>query len=412
MDALGASKRRILHCDLDAFYASVEQIRDPSLTGKPVIVGGDPHKRGVVAAASYEARAFGVHSAMPLATAVRLCPHGEFIRADFKLYGDYSQRVFDIYRRFTPLVEPLSLDEAYLDLTGTERALGPTREVALRIRDEVKSSTQLNLSIGIARCKVVAKIASDLQKPHGFVEVLPGEEAAFLAPLPLRRLPGLGPSTEQRLTGLRLQTIGDLAAVRMDELIRLFGKHGLGLWEFAHGIDKRPVTPPGDPKSISRETTFDRDMNEPAELEAVLRDLAQHAAKSMRDSSLLCRTINLKLRYANFETITRSHTLTQPTAVEDVIVHEALELFRTAWDGNRKIRLLGAGVSSLSPASQQLTMFETGPIKQAAVTASVDKIRDRYGWSALTVGPPGRLEQRDWRREDLPDERKAAPPKR
>ncbi|MFI5268992.1 MAG: DNA polymerase IV, partial [Chloroflexota bacterium] len=315
----------ILHCDLDAFYASVEQILDPSLAGKPVIVGGDPRKRGVVAAASYEARAFGVHSAMPLGTAVRLCPNGVFIQPHFDVYGQYSQQVFDVYRRYTPLVEPLSLDEAYLDLAGTERALGPAREVALRIRDEVKVGTRLELSIGMGTCKVVAKIASDLKKPRGFVEVVPGEEAAFLSPLPLRRLPGLGPSTEERLRPLRLQTIGDLAALPIDELLKRLGKHGFDLWEFAHGIDRRPVVPPGDPKSISRETTFDHDVDDSAEVEAVLRQLAQHAAKNMRDNGLHCRTVNLKLRYANFETISRGHTLTQPTAVEDVIVQEALQ---------------------------------------------------------------------------------------
>jgi DNA polymerase IV len=393
----------ILHCDLDAFYASVEQILDPSLAGRAVIVGGDPRKRGVVAAASYEARAFGVHSAMPLSTAVRLCPDGVYVRPHFDVYGQYSQRVFDVYRQYAPLVEPLSLDEAYLDLAGTERALGSPREVALRIREDVQAGTGLDLSIGIGTSKVVAKIASDLEKPRGFVEVVPGEEAGFLAPLPLRRLPGLGPSTEERLRPLRLQTIGDIAALPIEELLQRLGKHGFELWEFAHGIDRRSVVPPGDPKSISRETTFDRDLDDPAELERVLRQLAQHAAKNMRDNRLHCRTVNLKLRYANFETITRSHTLPQPTTVEDVIVQEVLQLFRAAWDRGHKIRLIGAGVSNFSQAAQQLGLFEEGPTKQQAITASLDKIRDRYGWTALTVGPAGQIEQRDWRREDLPD---------
>lgn len=394
----------ILHCDLDAFYASVEQIRDPLLRGKPVIVGGEPGRRGVVAAASYEARAFGVHSAMPLSTAQRLCPNGNFVRAHFDLYGDYSQRVFEIYRRFTPVVEPLSLDEAFLDLNGTERALGPVRDSALRIRDDVKAATGLDVSIGIASSKVVAKVASDLRKPRGFVEVAPGAEAAFLASLPLRRLPGLGPSMEERLRPLGLQTIGELAAIPQADLERRFGKHGLQLWNFARGIDGRPVVAPGDPKGISRETTFDRDLHDQVELEAVLRQLGQHAAKSMRDNGLYCRTINLKLRYDNFETISRSHTLGAATAVEDDVVRGVVDLFRAAWDRSRKIRLLGAGVSNLSHASRQLALFDEEPhAKQALVTASVDKIRDRYGWKALTVGPAGRIEQRDWRREDLPE---------
>ncbi|HEX6511284.1 MAG TPA: DNA polymerase IV [Chloroflexota bacterium] len=394
----------ILHCDLDAFYASVEQIRDPALAGKPVIVGGDPHRRrGVVAAASYAARAFGVHSAMPLATAVRLCPQGIYVQPHFDLYKRYSQQVFDIYQRYTPLVEPLSLDEAFLDLAGTERAVGSAREVALRIRDDVKAGLDLDVSIGLATSKVVAKIASDLEKPRGFVEVKPGDEAAFLAPLPLRRLPGLGQSTEERLKPLGLHTLGDVAALSREELAKRLGKHGRQLWEFAHGIDRRPVSPPGAPKSISRETTFERDIGEQDELEEVLRQLAQHAAKNMRDKGLRCRTVDLKLRYTNFETISRSHSLGQPTAVETVIVQQVVELFRAAWDRRRLVRLLGAGVSSLSDARQQLSLFESTPSKQESITVSVDKIRDRYGWKALTVGPAGDLEQRDWRREDLPE---------
>jgi DNA polymerase-4 len=392
----------ILHCDLDAFYASVEQIQDPGLKGKPVIVGGNPRKRGVVAAASYEARAFGVHSAMPLATAVRLCPHGIFIPPRFDLYGTYSQQVFDIYRAHTPLVEPLSLDEAFLDLAGTERAQGSAREIGLRIRDEVKSATGLDLSIGIASAKVVAKIASDLEKPRGFVEVRPGQEEAFLAPLPLRCMPGLGPSTENQLKPLGLRTIGALAAVSVEELRRRLGQHGVQLWEFAHGIDRRPVVSLDDPKSISRETTFDHDRSDQGELESVLRQLAQHAAKNMRDNGLHCRTVSLKLRYANFETLTRSHTLRQPTNVEAEIVQEAVKLFRAAWDRSRAVRLLGAGVSNFAEP-QQLGLFDAGPAKQSQVTTLLDRVRDRYGWRALTVGPARDIDQRDWRREDLPE---------
>ena len=393
----------ILHCDLDAFYASVEQIRDPSLAGKPVIVGGDPTKRGVVAAASYEARKFGVHSAMPLARALRLCPSGVYVSPNFDLYRDYSQRVFDIYRRYTPLVEPLSLDEAFLDLGGTERVNGPVRPAALRIRDEVKADTGLDLSIGIAASKVVAKIASDLEKPRGFVEVPAGREEEFLAPLALRRLPGLGPSAETRLKAMGLNTIGQLAALPKEHLLLRLGKHGFQLWEFAHGLDRRPVVAPGEPKSISRETTFDTDVDNQSELEGVLRHLARHAAKNMRDQGLHCRTVNLKLRYANFETLSRSHSLAQPTSVEDDIVREVVELFRAAWDTSRKIRLVGAGVSNLSGRPRQQSLFDEPPSKQEAITASLDRIRDRYGWKALTVGPAGDLEQRDWRREDLPE---------
>ncbi|MBV8087388.1 MAG: DNA polymerase IV [Chloroflexi bacterium] len=397
----------ILHCDLDAFYASVEQILNPDLVGKPVIVGGDPgQRRGVVAAASYEARAFGVHSAMPMATAVRLCPHGVYIRPQFGVYTDYSQRVFDVYHSHTPLVEPMSLDEAFLDLSGTQLAQGATRDVALRIRQEVKTETGLDLSIGIATSKVVAKIASDLEKPRGFVEVPDGEEAAFLEPLPLRRLPGLGPSTEERLKSLRLETIGDVAALPIEELLRRLGKWGFQLWEFAHGIDNRPVVPPGEPKSISRESTFDHDLDDQWQLESILRQLAAHATKNMRDHGLRCRTVHLKLRYDNFETISRSHSLPAPCEIEDTLVHEIVELFRAAWDRTRKIRLLGAGLSNFTAERQQLGLFDQAehesPPKQAAITATLDNIRDRYGWKALTVGPGRDIQQRDWRRDDLP----------
>ena len=392
----------ILHCDLDAFYASVEQIETPSLRGKPVIVGGDPRKRGVVAAASYEARAFGVHSAMPLATAVRLCPQGEYVRPRFDLYRDYSQRVFDIYHRHTPIVEPLSLDEAYLDLVGTERLQGAARDVAVRIRDEVKAATGLDVSIGIGTSKVVAKIASDYKKPRGLVEVAPGDEASFLAPLPLRRLPGLGPSTEKRLEPLRLRTIGDLAALPIEELTRHFGKHGVGLWEYARGVDRRPVTPPGDPKSISRETTFDEDLHDVPRIEAVLRHLAQHAAKNMRESGLQCRTLTLKLRYASFVTISRAHSMPAPTDVEDTIVRGVVKLFEDAYDRRQKVRLVGAGLTNFSRSSEQLNLFDEPAPKQAAITGSLDRIRDKFGWKALTVGPSLEIDQRDWRHEDLP----------
>ncbi|MHB8621324.1 MAG: DNA polymerase IV [Chloroflexota bacterium] len=391
----------ILHCDLDAFYASVEQIVEPGLRGKPVIVGGDPRKRGVVAAASYEARAYGVHSAMPLSRAVLLCPSGVFVRPRFDLYRDFSARVFAVFHRYTPLVEPLSLDEAYLDLAGTERSLGPPRKTAERIRDDVKSETLLDLSIGIGTCKVVAKIASDLRKPRGLVEVPAGEESSFLAPLPPRRLPGLGPSTEARLRPLRLRTIGDLAAVSVQRLEALLGSHGRQLWELSQGIDRRPVTPPGEPKSISREVTFEADVADAGLMEATLRQLADRATRSMREHGLRCRTVNLKLRYANFDTITRAKSLPQPADVDGVIAGEIITLFRAAYNPTRKVRLLGAGVSNLASSPAQLSLFETPDTRAARLTSSLDRIRDRHGFGAISVGPGTPLDQRDWRREDL-----------
>ena len=391
----------ILHCDLDAFYASVEQVLRPELVGQPVIVGGDPRKRGVVAAASYEARRFGVHSAMPLSRALQLCPRGIFVPANFSAYREYSQRVFTIYQRYTPLVEPLSLDEAYLDLTGTERSFGSATSVAEAIRAEVRASTSLTTSVGVATSKVVAKIASDLRKPDALVVVEPGEEAAFLAPLPLRRLPGLGPATETRLAELQLHTIGELAAVPIEELLRRLGKFGLQLWEYAHGHDARPVTPPGDPKSISRETTFERDVRDPAHLEVTLHQLLEQAARSMRQHGLRCRTVQLKLRYANFETLTRGRTLARPTDVDDVLTQAVLELFRRAYDRSRAVRLIGAGVANFADPPAQLDLFGDPEAAPRQITGALDRIRDRHGFGAISVGPPVNVAQRDWRRDDL-----------
>ena len=238
----------ILHCDLDAFYASVEQILNPELKGKPVVVGGDPGRRGVVAAASYEARRFGVHSAMPLSQARRLCPKAIFVPANFAAYGDYSEQVFAVYHARTPLVEPLSLDEAFLDLAGTERTLGNARKVAEDIKAEVRAKTKLAVSIGIGTSKVVAKIASDLKKPDGLVEVPVGEEAAFLAPLPIRRM-RVGPIDRGTVETTRPATVGDIAALPIEELVHRLGKHGLQLWEFAHGIDTRPSRRQATPRA-------------------------------------------------------------------------------------------------------------------------------------------------------------------
>ncbi|MGH7686051.1 MAG: DNA polymerase IV, partial [Candidatus Dormibacteria bacterium] len=260
--------RGIIHMDLDAFYASVEQLRRPELRGRPVIVGGADAgdgrahlRRGVVSAASYEARVFGVHSAMPLMTALRLCPQAAVVPVDFRAYRAASRAVFAIARDYTPLIEPLSLDEAFLDVTGSRRRFGPAHEIAATIRDRVFAECSLHASFGVATCKTVAKIGSDLEKPRGFVVVPQGEEPMFLAPLPLRRLPGLGPATENALGGLSITTLGELAALPVDVVQRRVGNaQGQSIWERARGIDTAPVTLPGRPRSVSREETFDRDV--------------------------------------------------------------------------------------------------------------------------------------------------------
>src|SRR5947209_15440468 len=275
--------RVVMHVDLDAFYASVEQLRRPELRGKPVVVGGSglPGERGVVAAASYEARPFGVRSAMPLSRARRLCPAAVFVPCDFTAYREASKAVFGILDRYSPFIEPIALDEAYLDLTGQEALMGPPPTVAVRLRDEVKTGCGLDLSIGVASCKLVAKVASELRKPRGLVVVPAGEEAGFLAPLPLSRLPGCGPATIARLESFGIRTIGQLADMSEPLLGELFGKYGRVLHAHARGIDPTLVEPPGEPKSISREVTFERDLLDQGEILSTGRSLLLDVAESL-----------------------------------------------------------------------------------------------------------------------------------
>ncbi len=395
--------RVIMHVDLDAFYASVEQLRRPELRGKPVIVGGvgGPGERGVVAAASYEARAFGVRSAMPLARARRLCREGIFVPCDFKAYGDASQRVFQILHGYSPLVEPMSLDEAYLDLTGAQALLGQPDTVALRLRDEVKRACGLDLSIGIATCKLVAKVASDLRKPRGLVIVKPGEEAAFLRPLPLAKLPGCGPSTIKRLEPLGVGTIGDVAALPELLLGELFGQYGRILHAHARGIDPSPVLPPGDPKSISREVTFDEDLTDQARLRETALGLLQDVGHSLRAHGLAARTIGLKIRYQPFETHSRQATLAYPSDRDDELAQAFTRLLDEHLDRSRPVRLIGAGVSNLEARAVQLSLLESRTAERAALNDRLDALRERYGEHAIFRGTSSRPHQKDFRRDDL-----------
>src|ERR1700687_891062 len=299
-----------MHVDLDAFYASVEQLRRPELRGRPVIVGGAgvEGERGVVAAASYEARPFGVRSAMPLGRARRLCPNAVFVPCDFPAYREASKSVFALLDRYSPVIEPIALDEAYLDLTGEEALLGPPDTVAHRLRDEVRPRCARNLSFGGASCNLVAKVASALRKPRGLVVVAPGGEAAFLAPLPLAKLPGCGPATAVLLERVGVRTIGDLAALPDPLLGELFGHYGRLLGAHARGIDPSPVMPPGDPKSISREVTFDRDLRDTGKVRATALGLLQDVAHSLRAHGLSARTVVLKIRYQPFDTLSRQAT--------------------------------------------------------------------------------------------------------
>ncbi len=399
------TRRSIIHLDLDAFYASVEQLRRPELRGKAVIVGGAPSadgspqlNRGVVSAASYEARVHGVHSAMPLRTALRLCPQAVVVPVDFRAYRDASKAVFDIARDYTPILEPLSLDEAFLEVTGSLRRFGPPRHIAEEIRDRVLAATGLHASFGVATCKTVAKIASDLRKPRGFVVVEPGDEAAFLAPLPLRRLPGLGPSAERALNGLGISTLGQLAALPVDAVQRRVGRAaGRSLWERAQGIDESPVTIPGAPRSVSREETFARDVGQRAALHARIAELASDVTGRLRTGGWTARTVTLKLRYSDFTTITRQETLPSATATDTTVRDAALALLDAAWSGDA-VRLLGVGVTGLESAPQ-LDLFNQPATDR--IDHTLDRLRARFGHDAIRRGTGEGLRDLDWRGDDL-----------
>jgi DNA polymerase IV len=399
------TQRSIIHLDLDAFYASVEQLRRPELQGRPVIVGGAPSAdgspqlhRGVVSTASYEARVFGVHSAMPLITAMRLCPQAVIVPVDFRAYRAASTTVFDIARDYTPVIEPLSLDEAFLEVSGSTRRFGSAQHIAEAIRDRILEATGLHASFGVATCKTVAKIASDLRKPRGFVVVDPGDEAAFLAPLLLRRLPGLGPAAERALNGLGITTLGQLAALPLDTVQRRVGRaSGTSLWERAQGIDTAPVSVPGAPKSVSREETFARDVAQRSALHLRIAELSSDVGARLRTGGWTARTVTLKLRYSNFTTITRQETLASATATDTTVRDAAVALLDTAWSGDA-VRLLGVGVSGLEEAPQ-LDLFAQ-PANDR-IDRTLDSLRERFGHDAIRRGTGEGLHDLDWRGDDL-----------
>jgi DNA polymerase IV len=392
-----------MHVDLDAFYASVEQLRRPELHGKPVIVGGSgtPGERGVVAAASYEARPFGVRSAMPLSRARRLCPTAIFVPCDFKAYHKASRAVFGILDHYSPMIEPIALDEAYLDLTGQEALMGPPEKVALRLRDEVKSTCGLDLSIGVASCKLVAKVASELRKPRGLVVVRAGGEADFLKPLPLSRLPGCGPATVSRLERVGVRTVGELAALPDPLLGELFGQYGRLLGAHARGLDPSPVRPPGEPKSISREITFDHDLTDHVKVRESALGLLQDVGQSLRAHRLSARTVVLKIRYQPFDTLTRQATLAQATDRDDQLADALAHLLETQLDPNRAVRLIGAGVSHLEACATQLSLLESRSGRLSLLDGRLDQLRERYGEHVITRGPAVPTHQKDFSRDDL-----------
>lgn len=372
----------ILHVDLDAFFAAVEQRDRPETRGRPVIVGGAPGARGVVSAASYEARRYGVRSAMPLRTAAALCPEGIFLPVDGAKYRRVSAEVMAILRRFTPRIEQISIDEAFLDVAGSEALFGPPEAIARTIKTAVRVEVGLTVSVGVASTKLVAKIASDLRKPDGLVAVPAGQEAAFLAPLPIARLWGVGPQMRAVLAEFGVAAIGDLAAMPVDALVRRLGQHGAALHERALGIDPSPVGGDVAAKSVSHEHTFAVDTADAEEIEATLLALAEGVAERLREGGVRASTITVKIRDSAFHTITRQRTLAAPTDLAEPIFLAALELARPEIRG-RRIRLVGVSGSGLGEPSQLALFAEDDPRRRRAAEAT-DAIRRRFGERAVT----------------------------
>jgi DNA polymerase-4 len=378
------TERTILHVDLDAFFASVEQRDHPELRGRPVIVGGagGENARGVVSAASYEARVYGVHSAMSLREAYRRCPHGVFVPVHGRRYQAASRDVMAVLRRFTPQVEPISIDEAFLDVTGSAALFGDGPAIARQIKEAVRAEVGLTVSVGVASTKLVAKIASDLRKPDGLVVVPRGDETAFLAPLPIGRLWGVGEKTAAALAEYSVRTIGDLAALPRDLLVRRFGKHGASLVDRARGVDPDPVHH-GDPaKSVGHEHTFDVDSSDPEVIERTLLAMADGVAGRLRSAGVRAGTVTVKIRDSGFHTITRQRTLAVPTDLTEPIFQAALELTRPEVRGMR-VRLLGVTASSLGER-EQLALFESVEPRRRRAVEAADQLRRRYGERAVT----------------------------
>ena len=380
--------KAIIHLDMDAFYAAVEVLDDPALRGEPVIVGGSK-ERGVVSSASYEARKFGVHSAQPIATALRLCPHGVFLPVRMWRYQEISQQIFRIFQRFSPLVEPLSLDEAFLDVTGSTRLFGPPEEIARKIKEQVLEETGLTVSAGVAPSKFVAKIASDMQKPDGLTVVLEGKVKEFLEPLPIEKLWGVGKETRKILAHLGVKTIGDLGLLSPKLLVRKLGKQGLHLSLLAKGIDQREVEPEREVKSIGHEDTYPVDISDPGEARKQLLSLANRVAKRLRGYGLVGKTVTLKVKYYDFVQITRSITLGEPTDDSKEIFQTCCNLLGKTEVGRRRVRLFGISLSQLSDSDQakQLVLFAVEkPDKRRRLNKALDTISEKFGEGAIVPG--------------------------
>ncbi|HEX6791438.1 MAG TPA: DNA polymerase IV [Candidatus Krumholzibacteria bacterium] len=382
-------QRAIIHVDMDAFYASVEVMDNPSLAGKPVIVGGTPETRGVVAAASYEARKFGVHSAMSSYRAHRLCPHGVFILPRMSRYVEVSRHIHDILESFTPLVEPISIDEAFLDVTASRSLFGDATEIGRAIKQRIRGEIGLVASVGVAPNKFLAKLASDLEKPDGFVVITQDEAQARLAPLPVSRLWGVGKVTEQKLLAAGIHTIGDVVRADHARLERLVGSYAAHMQELARGLDDREVIPDTEAKSIGAENTFPRDIADSEQLRAELDLLSERVAERARADGVVGHTVNLKARYADFTTVTRAMTLPEPTD-ESVVIRGAARLLleeRLGREG-RALRLLGVSISNLSHADEITGSLFDSPraTRNRTLDGIMDALRHRFGDGALRRG--------------------------
>ena len=379
----------ILHVDMDAFYASVEERDNPSLVGKPVIVGGSAEGRGVVAAANYEARKYGVHSAMPAARAKRLCPHAVFLKTRIDYYASVSRLIRDIFEQFTPLVEPLSLDEAFLDVTGSEKLFGSSAEIGRQIKERIRRELKLVASVGVAPNKFLAKIASDVNKPDGFLVVEADQVREFLDPLPVGRLWGVGKVTGQVFERLSIRTIGQLRQMPINTLNDLFGSAGEHYWQLAHGIDDRRVVSDREAKSISNETTFAADISDMEVLRAWLVELVDQVAQRLRRHDLKGRAVELKVRFADFKTISRSLTLAEPSNVTQDLLDAGMDLLTKRLPPRHlPVRLLGFGVSKLddSGTSQQQLFDQPDRARHRELDRVADQITEKFGKMAIRRG--------------------------
>ena len=384
--------RSILHVDMDAFFASVEQRDHPELRGKPVIVGAGPNERGVVCAASYEARKFGVHSAMPSRRAHQLCPHGIFIQPHMEQYRETSRQIMSILESFTPEVEPISIDEAFLDVTGALQRFGDAVSIAARIKFEIKTRTDLIASVGVAPNKFLAKLASDLEKPDGLSVIREADKIQILAPLAVSKIWGVGKVTECRLLELGIKTIGDLQTFPIEQLHRHFGNMAAHLHALSRGEDEREVETDGTIKSISSEHTFDVDTADLAQIMRSLLEQCEEVGTRLRQENLAARTIQMKLRYSDFTTLTRRRTLPNPTQDEMLVYEISRQLLAAEKIGGKRIRLIGVGGANLVSPMVQSDLFNRADEKRARLVKAVDELRSKLGSGAIKRGAS--LEQR------------------